>query len=318
MRVLIAGGAGYTGGAVTDYLLKISKMHTPNYEFKVYDNLLYEISYTKKIPFIYGDVRDTKKLKKWLNWADCVIWLCALVGDQACELDRPLAKEINTDSLQFLKDNFNGKIIFTSSASVYGLADKLLDENSQLNPLSHYAKTKIWAEKFLQGTNSIIFRLGTLCGIGDLFSRLRSDLVLNTLVLYAHAKGKINVFGGNQWRPIINVKDVAKIICQSLNSNKQGIYNLHYQNITILELANLIKKQFPNLQIEITDTKFEDNRNYRVSSDKAKRELGFNPTITLEDSILELKKLLDEKRIKNPFNPNYSCYEHLKHLFGGG
>jgi nucleoside-diphosphate-sugar epimerase len=308
MKVLITGGAGYLGGSVVDKLLQTE------HEFIVYDNLLYEEIYQKKVPFVFGDVRDINKLKPYLKWADVAIWLCALVGDGACELDRPLAKEINADSLQFLKDNFKGKIIFTSSASVYGASDELLNETSKLNPLSHYALTKIWAEEILKGTNSLIFRLGTLFGTSDEFARIRSDLILNTLIMFAHAKNKISVFGGKQYRPLINVKDVAKIICQSLNSNKTGIYNIHYQNNTVLELANLLKKYYHNLKIEITETKFEDNRNYRIISEKAKQELNFNPTITLDEGIIELKKLLDENRIKNPFLDRYSNYLYLKQL----
>lgn len=312
MNILIVGGAGYLGGAVTDLLLNSS------HNIKVYDNLLYEEIYTKKVPFIYGDVRDYKALQPLLDWADEVIWLAALVGDQACALNPALAKEINTDTLSYLKNNFKGKIIFMSSCSVYGASNDILDENSTLNPLSHYAQTKIWSEDILKDTNSLIFRLGTLFGLGDSFSRIRSDLVLNTLTMNAHATGKLNVFGGNQWRPLIHVRDVAQIICHNLNFLNTGIYNITYKNTTILELANLIQSYFPNLKIEITDTKFEDSRNYRVSNEKAKAGLVFYPSIPLEQGITELKSLLDEKRIKNPFASRYSNFSYLSELNNGG
>lgn len=312
MNILVVGGAGYLGGAVTDLLLNSS------HNIKVYDNLLYEEVYTKKVPFVYGDVRDYKTLQPFLDWADEVIWLAALVGDQACALNPTLAKEINTDTLSYLKNNFKGKIIFMSSCSVYGASNDILDENSTLNPLSHYAQTKIWAEDILKDTDSLIFRLGTLFGLGDIFSRIRSDLVLNTLTMNAHATSKLNVFGGNQWRPLIHVRDVAEIIVNNLISPQTGIYNITYKNITILELANLIQSFFPNLKIEITETKFEDSRNYQVNNEKAKYELAFNPTIPFEQGIIELKTLLEEKRIKNPFASRYSNFSYLSELHNGG
>ncbi len=308
MNILIVGGAGYLGGAVTD-ILKDSE-----HNIVVYDNLLYENEYTKKVPFVYGDVRDTNKLKKYLDWADIVIWIAALVGDQACALDMTLTKEINTDSVKCLINNFKKKIIFTSTCSVYGMADEILDEQSKLNPLSHYANTKLWAEEILKDSNSLIFRLGTLFGVSDEFARLRTDLVLNTLTMNAHAKGKLCVFGGNQWRPLIHVRDVAETICENLYSQNPGIYNLHKENITVLQLAESMKLYFPNLTLEITDIKFEDARNYRVSSDKAIKELNFNPIISLKQGILELKSLLDEQRIKNLFADRYSNFKHLSQI----
>ena len=308
MKILVVGGAGYLGGAVIDKLLQT------DHEIRVYDNLLYEESYRREVPFVCGDVRDKELLKKHLKWADEVIWLAALVGDQACALDKALTKEINTDSLKFLVNNFKKKIIFTSTCSVYGANDKLVTESSKPNPLSHYAITKLWSEGILKGRNALIFRLGTLFGISNHFSRIRADLVLNTLVMNGVAKGKLSIFGGKQYRPLIHVNDVAEIIVKSINTSYKGIYNIHYKNVSILELGKLIKKLVPGIKLEITKTKFEDNRNYKVSSDKAKKQIKFNPTTTLEEGILELKKLLEEKRIKNPFNNRYSNYLHLKNL----
>lgn len=311
MKILICGGAGYLGGAVTDLL-----MNNNNYNICVFDNLLYEETYRKDVPFVYGDVRDTKKLKKYLTWADVVIWICALVGDQACAIDKGLAKEVNTDSLKFLVDNFKKKIIFTSTCSIYGAMDGLLTETSKINPLSHYAQTKLWAEEMLKNSDALMLRLGTLFGVSDKFSRIRTDLVLNTLVMNAHAKGKISVFGGKQYRPLIHVKDVAQTIYNNLTSEHRGIYNLHYKNITILELANIIKKHFPKLELEIVQTEFEDSRNYKVSSDKAIKDLNFNPIYSLDSGIIELKKLLEEKRIVNPYSARYSNYKHLTQILG--
>ena len=96
MNILIVGGAGYIGGALTDILTK------SDHNIIVYDMLLYEESYRKKIPFVYGDIRDYNKLKGHLDWADVVVWLAALVGDPACALSKSLTKEINNDPVRFL------------------------------------------------------------------------------------------------------------------------------------------------------------------------------------------------------------------------
>lgn len=308
MRVLIVGGAGYLGGAVTDILLNLK------HELRVYDLLLYEETYRKNVPFIYGDIRDTSKLKESLKWADAVIWLAALVGDPACSLNELFTRQVNIDSLRFLINNYSGKIFFMSTCSVYGVAEDELSETSPLNPLSLYARSKLEAENILKGANVLIFRLGTLFGVSDIFSRIRFDLVVNTLVMRALMHGRISIFGGQQYRPHLHVRDAALAICNCLKKNDRGIYNLASENITILELANRLKTFFPHLIIEANDIMFQDNRNYRVSSVRAKKDLDFNPKYSIEDGIRELKAILEEGRIKNSFISRFSNFLYLKPL----
>jgi len=284
------------------------------HDFFVYDLLLYEESYRKCVPFIYGDIRDKGKLKPYLDWADVVVWLAALVGDPACALNESLTTEINKNSVQSLKDKFKGRIIYMSSCSVYGAGNDILSENSELRPLSLYAQGKVDAEEMLADSNAICFRLGTLHGISDSFSRIRFDLVVNTLVMRAIFHNKIVVFGGEQYRPLLHVRDVAKAILLALEKENTGIYNLHSDNMTIIDVAKRIKVYFPELEIDATEAMFQDSRNYKVSSDKAKNELGFNPTLTLDDAIIELKELLEEGRVKNAFLKRFSNYLYLRPL----
>ncbi|HOW43042.1 MAG TPA: NAD(P)-dependent oxidoreductase [Candidatus Omnitrophota bacterium] len=308
MKILIVGGAGYLGGAVTDILLG------SKHELRVYDLLLYEETYRKNVPFVYGDIRDTARLKEALRWADTVIWLAALVGDPACSLSEIFTRQVNTDSLRFLKDTFGGKIIFMSTCSVYGAAAGELDEKSSLNPLSSYARSKLQAEMILKDTDALIFRLGTLFGVSDAFSRIRFDLVVNTLVMRAVMHGRISIFGGQQYRPHLHVRDAAAAICACLDRKEKGIYNLAAENTTILELSRRLQKFFPRMSVEASDTMFQDNRNYRVSSAKATRELGFKPRFSLEDGIRELKAILEEGRVKNSFVSRFSNFLYLKPL----
>jgi len=308
MKILVVGGAGYLGGAVTDLLID------SGHEFRVYDLILYEETYRKNTPFIYGDIRDRDKLNESFRWADVVVWLAALVGDPACALDEDLTVTINRDSVQYLKENFKGRIIFMSTCSVYGAQDELLCENSPLQPLSLYARTKLWAEEILSDSDAVIFRLGTLYGVSDEFSRVRFDLVVNTLVMRAAIHKKISVFGGRQYRPLLHVRDAAKAIYDALEKPNTGLYNLHSENTTIIEIAELVEKEFPDLKIDIVDTMVQDSRNYRVSSQKAKEQLGFNPTLTISTGVKELKQILEQGRIKNSFLTRFSNYLYLKPL----
>lgn len=308
MNILIVGGAGYLGGAITDLLMPLK------HSIKVYDILLYEEAYRKDVPFVYGDVRDRGKLRQHLDWADAVIWLAALVGDSACELNGALTRDINTESVRYLKDNCKRRIIYLSTCSVYGAREGLLTEKSKPNPLSLYAATKLQSEEILRDANALIFRLGTLYGISDRFSRIRFDLVVNTLVMRAIFHGKINLFCGTQYRPILHVRDAALAVCNVLEKTNTGIYNLHSGNYTILEIANNVKKFFPSLEIEISNAVYEDCRSYMVSDEKAKGELGLGLSLTVDDGIIELKKLLEEGRIKNSFLTRFSNYLYLKPL----
>lgn len=305
MKVLIVGGAGYIGGALTDILLKTK------HELRVYDALLYEESYLKDVPFVYGDIRDRKKLKEQLKWADAVVWLAALVGDGACAINPEVSIELNQDSVKWLADNFSGRIVFMSTCSVYGEHDMVLDETAPTNPLSVYASTKLAAEDHLKGKNAITFRLGTIFGLGDSFARIRLDLVLNTLTTRAIVDGKFKVFGGEQWRPLLHVRDAAQAIADNLETTHTGIYNLHYENVKIIDLANAVKRHIPDLEMEIVDIKFQDARNYKANSDKARKDFNFKPRLTAEDGIEEVKELITGHRIKDVNNPRYSNQSFL-------
>jgi nucleoside-diphosphate-sugar epimerase len=300
LKVLIVGGTGYVGGAVTDIL------SGSEHQFRVYDALLYEECYRKPGDFVFGDVRDHDRLLPQLKWADAVIWLAALVGDGACALHPDVTLRINQESVKFLADHFDGRIIFLSTCSVYGAQDGELDEESPLNPLSVYASTKLAAEGFLKSKNAIIFRLGTLFGVGDLFSRLRLDLVVNTLTVRAYNEGRITVYGGNQFRPLLHVSDAAQAAVDHLMTGHTGVFNLHRQNVRIVDLAYQVRNHFPDLVIELVDIKFQDARNYRVSSRKAQEMLGFKPKYLIDDGIEQIKELLVTRRLRSVDNPRYT------------
>jgi len=305
-NVLVTGGAGYVGGALTERLL------LTQHNVRVYDSLLYEESYRKQVPFVLGDVRDHRSLYPHLEWADVVVCLAGIVGDGACALDPELTLEVNRDTVARLANDFDGRIIFMSTCSVYGAAEGILDEESPLSPLSVYAESKLEAEECLKDCNAMIFRLGTLFGIGDLFSRIRMDLVVNVLTARAFTRGQVKVFGGEQYRPLLHVRDVAEAITQNIDTDHKGIYNLHADNMKIGDLADHLKSLFPDLKIEKTEMKFEDSRNYRVSSQKSIDAFGFQPCYSLDDGISELKDLLVEGRVKKLGIARHSNVRFLK------
>ena len=311
MKVLITGGAGYVGGWLTDEAVRAG------HDVRVYDKLLYEDLYQKKVDFYYGDILDLSSLKPHLDWAEVVIFLAGFVGDPACALNPELTMKTNVSAVQVLVDNFDGQIIFPSTCSVYGAQDGELTEDSAVSPLSLYAESKIQAEQILlnSGRQCLIFRLGTLFGLSDTYSRLRVDLVLNVLTIRAVLQGRMSVFGGKQYRPLLHVRDVATAAVPQIGSSAQGLYNLHTVNTTILDLAHQIHERVPTAELEITESTFQDARNYMVSSDRARQDLGFSPRYTTDQGIREVAELVRNHRIKNVDLPRFSNVAALTQLF---
>jgi len=309
MKILITGGAGFVGSALTDILLD------SEHEVRVYDSLLYEDAYLKEVPFVFGDIRDKVKLSEQLEWADAIVWLAAIVGDGACAINPDIAVDVNQEMVKWLAENYDGRIIFPSTCSVYGAQDGMLTEESPTHPLSVYASTKLACEKILKDKDAIIFRLGTLFGLSDRYSRFKSDLVVNTLTARAVSDGKLKVFGGEQYRPLLHVRDAAEALAANITSSYTGIYNLHGQNMKILDLADEVVEQVP-AELEIVDIKFEDSRNYKADSTKARLMIGFRPVRSIRDGIQEVSKLLKEGRVKEVNNPRYSNESFLKVGYG--
>lgn len=308
-KVLVVGGAGYIGGAVTELLI------AERMPFSVYDSLVYEPHYLKKVDFICGDVRDTPKLKPLLAHYTHVIWLSAIVGDGACEVNPDLTVAVNQNAVQWLAENYHGRIIFTSTCSVYGQYDAEVDEEAPVQPLSLYAKTKLAAEGFLKAENNLIIRLGTAYGVSDTYSRPRMDLVVNYMTANAITKGELSVFGGTQWRPLVHAKDIAQTIVHNLERPVRGVYNLAAQNLQIKDLAAIVSKM-TSCNVKYTGQKFQDQRNYHVSTRKALRDEIFNPNTmrTVQDGVREIAELVGLGRIKQTENDVYFNVRHVEKL----
>lgn len=305
-KILIVGGAGYIGGLVTDYAIE------SGHEVTVYDNLLYEERFFKPVRFIFGDVVDTSRLVDLAKEYDYVIWLAALVGDPACQINPELTEQINHRSVKnFCKEN-KIPMIFFSTCSVYGIAEGLLNEESKTNPLSAYASTKLAAEKHVLKNNGCVFRLGTVFGLGDPWSRIRLDLVVNVMTMKAVTDRKIVVNGGSQWRPIIAVKDIARYVMKCLDNFQSGIYIISSENVIIKDLASEVAKIIPGVEIEYNDLPFQDQRNYCVDNSKAIKAFGYSCQTTVEEEVIRIHNLIVENRVKDLYSPTYHNGMYIK------
>lgn len=308
IKVLVVGGAGYIGGAVTDLLL------AKKIPFSIYDKLVYEHQYLKPVDFIYGDIRDYKKLKSVLPQYTHVIWLAALVGDPGCQIDEWMTRAVNIEPVKWLSSNYKGRILFASTCSVYGKSSSMLDESSTTNPLSLYASGKLQVEPFLvKHSNALIYRIGTAYGVSDRHSRVRLDLAINSLSFRAVTQGKLTYFGGTQWRPFIHVKDIAQAFVNGLNSGATGIYNLTTENLQIKDLALKIGK-ITGCRAKAVPQPFQDERNYHVDSTKAKRAgLLKGLKYTVDHGIKEIATLAKHSRI---YPEESEVHFNEKHLAG--
>jgi nucleoside-diphosphate-sugar epimerase len=172
--------------------------------------------------------------------------------------------------------------------------------------------TKLKSEEHVLAKGGTIFRLGTVFGLGDTYSRLRMDLVVNVLTMKAIKDGEITINGGEQWRPIIAVKDIAGYVTEACRERYQGIYVLSLENVVIRELGNKIAHLIPNTKVNYTEISFQDARNYKVDNAKALNTFKYKPTVTVENEVIRMVKLFKENRVKNPEDKVYHNGAFLK------
>ncbi len=306
-RVLVIGGAGYIGSLVTARLLE------RGYEVRVLDSLLYgpgplaKVKGHSNFELIEGDFRNVQPVLSSLRGCDAVIHLAAIVGDPACAVNTQLSYDVNYAATRMLVELCKGagvtRFLFASTCSVYGASNFLMDEQSQVNPISLYAQTKIASEQVLLSAQSSTFhptilRLATVFGLSP---RPRFDLVVNLLTAKAVREGKCTIYNGGQWRPFIHVADVARAFVTFLEAPVDvvsgEIYNVgsFKLNYTLQQVAEKIHEQLPNTTIEYVNN--QDGRNYRVSFDKLHTHLGFTCAISLEEGIAETRKAFEKKEI---------------------
>jgi nucleoside-diphosphate-sugar epimerase len=294
-NVFVTGGAGYVGAVL------IPKLLSHGYHVKVVDLYIYGehvLESVKRHPHliqIKGDIRDTALLKKEIPGTDAVIHLACISNDPSYELNPALGKSINYDAflplVQISKQAKIERFIYASSSSVYGVKEESqVTEELPLEPLTDYSKYKALCEEYLlkeQGNDfpALILRPATVCGYSP---RLRLDLTVNILTNHAVNTGRIKVFGGSQTRPNIHIEDMTDVYVKALQCSTEEImgkiYNVGYQNHSVDELAQIVKKEVGGGKLEIIHEPSDDMRSYRISS-----ELGVSPKHSIEEAVRDLK-----------------------------
>jgi nucleoside-diphosphate-sugar epimerase len=254
---------------------------------------------------------------------DAVIHLGGLVGDSACALNEELTLEINLMATRMIaevaKGSDVGRFIFTSTCSVYGANDQMLDERSELKPVSLYARSKIASERVLQKLADdsfapIILRLSTIYGLSG---RPRFDLVVNLLTAKAIVEHEITIFGGEQWRPFLHVDDAARAIMTMLESPLRVVRNQVFnvgsneQNYKINQVGEIIHGLVPDAAILNKDDAI-DPRNYWVNFNKINRTLEFSPEWTVEQGINQVIEAIRSGKIQDYRDSRYSNIKFLK------
>ena len=292
MRLLVTGGCGYIGTVLTERLL------LDGHQVIVVDTQWFgnHLAEHPELVVLKQDIRDSRAIP--LDGVDTVLHLANIANDPAVELNPELSWEVNVLAGQQLADLAVRagvrQFIYASSGSVYGVKQE--DEGTEdlaLEPISVYNKTKMAAERVLLSYRDEMtvhcVRPATVCGLSP---RMRLDVAVNMLTYQALSGGQMTIFGGRQTRPNIHIKDMVGVY-QHLLARPDlptGCYNAGCENLSILEVAELVQTEVP---AEIVVTESVDPRSYRQNSDKLCSS-GFTPAFTVSDAITDISRSFKE------------------------
>lgn len=307
-KIFITGGAGYIGTTLIPLLLK------ENYQVTVYDSLMFNNG-DKLLPyitdedftFIEGDVRDFNKLSRSVKKHDIVIHLAALVGFPICrEKGETESHQVNVIGTQNVINSLSPDqyLLFGSTGSNYGEVVGICTEETPLNPLSVYGRTKTEAEILVtKRPNSTAFRFATAFGVSP---RLRLDLLVNDLTYKSLTEGYAVIYESHFMRTFIHVKDIARVFMFAMDNQekmKDNTYNVgsNKMNYSKKEICELINSKVSDSYFNYADIGQDaDKRNYEVSYKKI-NQLGFNTTVSLTQGIDELIKTLPLVKTYSPY-----------------
>lgn len=296
--VLVTGGAGYVGAVLCPRLVKAG------YRVRVLDTCWYgtdvfgDLVENPDFELIVGDIRDADAVDAAVAGCTDVIHLACISNDPSYDLDPELGEAINLRAFSPLvraaKKSGVSRFIYASSSSVYGVKEELkVTEDLPLEPLTDYSRFKAECENILLGFADDSFtcatiRPATVCGFSP---RQRLDVVVNILVNYAFNKGVIRVFGGDQYRPNLHIDDMCRayecVLSEPSYKIQGQIFNVGGINHTVAEIAQIVQDNTPGdalVQVEPTD----DNRSYRISSERIAEHLGFVPLKGVDDAVRDM------------------------------
>lgn len=317
MVVAVTGGAGYIGAVAS------AGLREAGHEVRALDSLQHgqrDVADSLRaagVELREGDVRDAAARREVLEGADAVVHLAAIVGDPACARDPELAREVNVDASRalFAEAGELGveRLLFASTCSNYGrMSDPTvpIDEEGVLAPVSLYAEQKVEIEKLLLASdlNTTCLRFATIFGVAP---RMRFDLTVNEFTRELWADRELEVFGELFWRPYVHVREAARAVVEVLAAPLERVagevFNVGStaENYRKLDLVEIISERVGRGTVSYV-RRDEDPRDYKVSFEKVRRQLGFEPRTLVPEGVGELVAALDESRFGDPFEPRFS------------
>jgi len=305
-KIFVTGGAGYVGAVLVPRLLD------EGYRVTVLDLMIYgenRLPEHPQLKIIKGDIRDKELLEKVIPDHQAVIHLACISNDPSFELNPNLGKSINLDAFRPLVA-ISGKLgvarfIYASSSSVYGIKEeKDVHEDMTLEPLTDYSRFKADCERILLEYEKpdftvVTIRPATVCGYSP---RQRLDVVVNILTNLAYHNREITVFGGDQLRPNIHIRDMVECYLTLLNAPREQVasktYNVGYENQPVRELAETVRGVVGE-DVRLITTPTDDNRSYHISSQKILEELEFAARHTIRDAVSDLLKAFEQGQLPN-------------------
>ncbi len=295
MALLVTGGCGYVGTRLVEALLE----RTPQ-QVTVIDTAWFG-NHLAPHPRLTVDIRDVRTIDEVdLSAFDTIFHLAGIANDPSVDLNPYKSWEVNVLATMRLVDRAARQgvrqFVFPSSGAVYGVrSEPRITEDLDLMPISDYNKTKMVAERVILSyrdrMTTTILRPATVCGMSR---RMRLDLTVNLLTLQALTKGRITVFGGAQVRPNIHIDDLVDLYVFAWERRLDGIYNAAFENLTVLEIAELVARHVPAEIVVQGDN--ADPRSYRLCSDRL-CATGFTPKKNVAAAVRELAAAYHEGRL---------------------